>query len=145
MPAPSWKSAGIVFASCSISPTAPGTVIVTSRARTPPSISASTTLRSLSGSFNLMTATTPEVGGEAGEQLAGVYDIHRAKAQAFVDVGFLAERARWEDLDLVAAVGALANFLCSPHRGRVIRLADLIDVRKLELGLRVCSAERSQR
>ena len=43
------KPAGSVGASSRISPTAPGTVIVTSSARTPPSAIASTTARSFAG------------------------------------------------------------------------------------------------
>jgi hypothetical protein len=59
VPAPSRNPAGIVGASSRIRPTAPGTVIVTSSARTPPSTSASTTARSFAGSLIRITATTP--------------------------------------------------------------------------------------
>ena len=60
VPAPSRSPLGRSFASCSMRPTAPGTVIVTSIAVTPPAISASATPFSLLGSFIRMTATTPE-------------------------------------------------------------------------------------
>src|SRR5262245_7793364 len=60
VPAPSRSPFGRSFASCSMRPTAPGTVIVTSIAVTPPAMSASATDFSLDGSFIRMTATTPE-------------------------------------------------------------------------------------
>ena len=73
----------------------------------------------------------------AGEQLAGVDDVDRAEAQALVDVGFLAERAGREHLDLVAAVGALADLLRGPDRPGVVGLAGLVDVRPFQRGLRL--------
>ena len=59
VPAPNRKPAGIVGARARIRSTAPGTVIVTSMARTPPAAMASTTACTLAGSFMRMTATTP--------------------------------------------------------------------------------------
>ena len=59
VPAPRRNPSGSVGASARIISTARGTVIVTSSARTPPSASASTTARSFAGSFNRITATTP--------------------------------------------------------------------------------------
>jgi hypothetical protein len=59
VPAPTIAVGGSDAASVSISETAPGTVIVTSSARMPPSRSASTTGRSSDGCSSRMTAITP--------------------------------------------------------------------------------------
>jgi hypothetical protein len=73
--------------------------------------------------------------GPPGEQLAGVDDVDRAEAEAFVDVGLLAERGGGEDLDGVAPVGALLELLGRPHRPGVVGLAGFVDVGPFELGL----------
>src|SRR6185503_19518176 len=65
VPAPSRNPSGSAGASSRIKPTAPGTVIVTSIARTPPRAIASTTSRSFAGSLKRITATTPSASMRA--------------------------------------------------------------------------------
>ena len=65
VPAPTRTSGGAVFTSAAITSTAPGTVIVISIHFTPPSRIAMTTFERRSGSFILMTATTPEERSES--------------------------------------------------------------------------------
>ena len=54
-----------------------------------------------------------------------------------VEVRLLAELGRRVDIHLVAAVRALADLAGRPNRLRVERLGRLIDVRPLQLGLRL--------
>ncbi len=57
-----------------------------------------------------------------GEARARNDDINRADLQALIDIGFLAELRGWEDIDLVAAIGALGDLFRSPDRIRMERL-----------------------
>src|SRR3954453_17340170 len=50
------------------------------------------------------------------EARAGNDDVDRAERQALVDVGLLAELGGRIDVDLVAAVGTLADLLRCPYR-----------------------------
>src|SRR6185369_3859287 len=80
-----------------------------------------------------------------GEARAGEDDVDGAERQPLVDVGLLAEARRRKDLDLVAPVGALLDLVAGPHRVLVERLRGLVDVRPLELGLRVRGRQRGER
>jgi hypothetical protein len=83
--------------------------------------------------------------GARGEARAGQDDVDGAEREALVDVGLLAQARRREHLHLVAAVGALLDLVAGPDRPLVVRLRDFVDVRPLELGLRLGGAERAER
>ena len=84
--------------------------------------------------------------GAAGKKLACIDDIDGAQGQTLVDVGLLAKRGRRKDLHRVTVISALLDFTAGPHRGGVIRLANLVNMRKFEFGLRLkrCHGKQSQ-
>ena len=74
----------------------------------------------------------------ASKRDTGVDHVHGAEAEAFVDLVLVAELRGRKHLDLVAAAGALLDFLRGPQRFRMIRLRDLVDVRPFQFGLSRC-------
>ena len=71
----------------------------------------------------------------ARKQLAGIDDVHRAKAQAFVDVGFLAQRGRREDLDAQPVVGGGHQRVIRGDGAGVIGFVGLVDMRPFQHAL----------
>ncbi len=71
-----------------------------------------------------------------GERQSGDDHVDGAEREPLVDVRLLAEAGGREDVDVVAASGALLDLAGGPHRPLVERLAGFVDVRPLEFGLR---------
>ena len=63
---------------------------------------------------------------------AGIDDIDGAQRQAFVQVGLLAQRRGRENLDRMAAFGALLEQLRGLFGGGLQRVADFVDMRELQ-------------
>ncbi len=66
---------------------------------------------------------------------SGNDDVDRAERKALVDIGFLAKLRGRIDVDRVAVVGPLVDFLRGPDRGGVEWLGRFIDMGPFELGL----------
>src|SRR5262249_51941931 len=71
----------------------------------------------------------------ASEWRTGIVDVNGTEAQGFIDLVLVTELRSREHADFIRAVGALVGILGSPQRLGMVGLADLVDVRPLELGL----------